>query len=166
MRSFLPRTRREAAAALGLALLTMVGVPALYGLVTPASEPIAIAGSDVSWDLDHRALVVRSGERTYTTSCPSVLIARWLEVRDGPPVYIEAEVLEGPLGGRGILPPRRETSLEGPRVIGPSTLRLQLPEWLTADKVLAVVVRISVPTNKPCANGYAGSYDLYRLAVP
>ena len=166
MRSFLPRSQKEALAALALALALLLGVPALYGLVTPASEPIAIAGSDVSWDPDRRALIVRSGERTYTTSCPSALIARWLEVRDGPPVYVEAEVIEGPLGGRGILPPRRETAIEGPRTIGPSTLRLGLPDWLTADQVLAVVVRLSVPTNKPCVNGYSGSYDLYRLAVP
>lgn len=166
MQSILPRTRREVAAAAALALLLLFGAPALWALLTPSPEPIAVTGSEVAWEPGERALRVHSGARAYTTSCPTILLARWLELRDGPPLYVAAEPLSGPLFGRGILPPRREASIEGPATAGPSELRLLLPDWVHADQVLSVVVRISVPTNRPCANGYSGSYDLYRLAVP
>lgn len=168
-RNILPSTAwRWTAVALLASSAAAVG-PRLLATAYGPGEPILLTGVTATWeDRRRRAIILTVESRTYTTTCASVLVSRWLLTGNGM-IWTEATALDGPLRELGEMPPRRVVSIEPLQGPG-SNLRIDIPAWALEtdppEKILGVRSEASVSDDKPCANGFSGRWSLYEALLP
>jgi hypothetical protein len=145
------------------------GLPYAYVEFFGAARPLVTRDITLGWGPRLQSLILREGTREYTTACDEMLISRWILTSRGR-VDADARVIRGGLLPNDYrIPPHRVVKTTS-RIIRDTVLDITIPDWvLHADPpepVLGVMAEVSVPSNKPCANGFSGRYMLYQLLIP
>lgn len=127
------------------------------------SPPISIPNATAAW-IDDRRFDIEAPTYFWTDTCPAVYVSWWVQTRANGSVPITTEAVVGPFKADGPRPPRYRISITP--TIGPAIqLRGTIPEWLPPADVLLVGVDDTVPDNEPCASGWVGTMQVFRVQI-
>jgi hypothetical protein len=126
-------------------------------------QPIVIPNATARW-VDDRHFDVTAPEFHWNDTCSSIWVNWWVQTRRNGSIQVTTEAMIGPFKGRGKLPPRYEIAIS-PMIGPPIQLRVEIPDWLDPIDVLLVGVDDTVPNNQPCASGWKGVMQVFRLEI-
>ncbi len=132
-------------------------------LITTVAPPISIPDATAQWVSD-REFDITAPAFYWTDTCPSIAASWWVQTRWNGTVPVTTKGVHGPLAARGVLPPRYILSIT-PQVGPPLQIRVTIPDWLPPEDVLLVGVDDTVADNAPCASGWSGVIQVFRLLV-
>ncbi len=125
--------------------------------------PISIPNATARWVSD-REIDVEAPGFVWSDTCPSIWVTWAVQTRWNGAVPVTMRPMKGPLSARGLLPPRYPLSIT-PQVGSALQLRVTIPEWLPPKDVLLVEVDDTVADNEPCASGWSGVIQVFRLQI-
>lgn len=133
--------------------------------VAASAEPVPISIPDATaqW-INDKQFDITAPAFYWSDTCPSIWVTWLIQTRHGVSIPVTTHAVVGPFAARGEMPSRYNISIK-PMVGGALQLRATLPEGVSAADVVLVSVTDVVPDNEPCASGWTGTMEVFRLEV-
>ena len=148
----------------GLAIAAYVWWPEISGRLNRiAAPPISIPDARAAW-VNDRQFDITAPAFYWNDTCRSIWVHWRVLTRRNGSVPVTTHAVKGPFAARGELPPHYQISIS-PKVGTPLQLRATIPEGLAPEDVLLVEVEDTVPDNAPCASGWFGVMEVFRLQI-
>lgn len=131
--------------------------------VNEITPPINIPGATAHW-VNERQFDIEAPAFYWSDTCPAIWVTWWVQTRWGSSVPVTTHAVQGPFANQGEMPPRYKISIS-PMTGPPLQLRVTIPEGLAPSDVTLVAVDDVVPDNEPCASGWSGVMNVFRLEI-
>jgi hypothetical protein len=148
------------------AAMVIAALSAILIFVLPrfgAPPPISIPAATAHW-VNEREFDITAPAYYWSDTCLSIWVNWWVQTRWHGAVPVTTRAVVGPFAAKGPMPPRYPISIT-PKVGAALQLRVTIPDWLSPEDVLLVAVDDTVPDNEPCASGWTGVMQVFRLQI-
>jgi hypothetical protein len=125
--------------------------------------PISIPDATAHWISD-RQFDITAPAFYWTDTCPSIWVTWLIQTRRGVSIPVTTHAVAGPFAAQGEMPSRYRIAIKP--MVGPALqLRATIPDGVSAADVVLVSVVDVVPDNEPCASGWTGTMQVFRLEI-
>jgi hypothetical protein len=132
-------------------------------MISKKPDPISIPNARAYW-VNDRQFDIEAPEFYWNDTCPSIWVNWWVQTTWNGVAPITTHAIKGPFAKRGELPPIYKISIT-PQVGPPLHLRATIPDWLSRENVVLVIVQDTIPDSHPCESGWSGLMEVFRLQI-